>query len=266
MIIYSTVLGWFYSIGAFVSLLQDKLLLAQIAQARFIRQVKNINQHFLIILGYNHITSEIIKKANEQGVRTVVIEKDANRVNELELENYTPTVPCLVADVHTPDALEKAGLNSQYCKAVVSLYKDDSLNLRVAITAKLLNKNVTLAVKSTTLSHTNDLLNLGVEVVENPFEIIAEQVDMALNDSYLLLMQRWLYGLGGLDSKIESLPKGKYIICGYGRMGIMLDKVFQKPMTNFRSNAFRVKLNAVDRKFSVHDSHDRAVFYFSCDF
>jgi hypothetical protein len=82
MIVYATVLGWFYSIGTFVSLLQDKLLLAQLAQARFKKQVKNINQQFLIVLGYNYITSEIIKKANSEGVRTIVIEKDIDRINE----------------------------------------------------------------------------------------------------------------------------------------------------------------------------------------
>ncbi|MCK5293600.1 MAG: NAD-binding protein [Arcobacteraceae bacterium] len=228
MIVYSTVLGWFYSIGTLVSLFQDKLLMAQLAEIRFRRQVKNIHQSFLIVLGYNYITSEIIKKANREGVRTIVIEKDINRINELHLENFTPVVPSLMADAYDPQALEKAGLNSKYCKAVVSLYKDDSLNLRVAITAKLLNKNVTLAVKSTTLSHTEDLLDLGVEIVENPFEIIADQIEMSIRNPHMLLLERWIYGIGTLKSKVFKLPKGKYVVCGYGRMGKMLDHVLSE--------------------------------------
>ncbi len=228
MTMYATVLGWFYSIGSLVALLQDKLLLAQIAEAKFRKQVNNINQHFLLILGYNYTTSEIIKKANAEGIRTIVIEKDINKINELLLENFTPTVPCLMADVYDPLALEKAGIHSKYCKAIVSLFSNDSLNLRIAITAKLLNPSVRLAVKSTTKAHDEDLKDLNVEIVENPFEIIAEQIEMAICNPYMLVLQRWFYGIGDLDTKVITLPKGKYIVCGFGRMGKVLNQVLSK--------------------------------------
>ena len=228
MIIYATVMGWFYSLGTLVTLLQDKLLLAQLAQNRFEKQVRNLNQHFLIILGYNYITSEIIKKSNEEGVRVVVIEQDENKINELNLENYTPSVPTLQADVHDAKALEKAGINSPYCKAVIALFANDELNLRVALTTKLLNPNVKLAVKSTTHSHAEDLLDLGVDVVENPFALIAEQIDMALNKPNMKVLQRWLYGIDVLKLGVERLPTGKYIVCGYGRMGKILMNTLAK--------------------------------------
>ena len=228
MIIYATVLGWFYSIGALIALLQDKLLLAQIAEARFVKQVKNISEHFIIVLGYNHITSQIIKKANKEGVRTVVIEKNEQKVNELFLENFTPHVPCLLGDIYDPKALEKAGINKPNCKAVVSLFKNDSLNLRAAMSAKLLNPHVKLAVKSTTGIHTQDLKDLGVEIVENPFEIITEQIEMLLNNPYLLIIQRWLYNVSPLTTSIKPLPKGKFVVCGFGRMGKILYKMAKR--------------------------------------
>ena len=225
MIVYATVMGWFYSIGSLITLLQDKLLIAQINEARFIKQIKSLNQSFLIVLGYNYTTSEIIKKANKEGVRTVVIERDENKINELNLENFTPTVPCLMGDVYDPQALEKAGLNSKYCKAVVALFSDDNLNLRVALTAKLLNKNVTLAIKSTTHSQAEDLRDLGVEIVENPYKIIAEQIDMALNNPQMLILEKWIHGIGTLKDRIIDLPKGKYVVYGFGRAGRKIHQV-----------------------------------------
>jgi Trk K+ transport system NAD-binding subunit len=219
MIIYATVMGWFYSLGTLITLLKDKLLIAQIAEARFVKQVKNMNQHFLIVLGYNHITSEIIKKANKEGVRTIVIEKDENKIDQLLLENYTPIVPCLMGDVYDPLALQKAGLNSKYCKAVVSLFADDDLNLRVALTAKFLNQNVKLAIKTTTHSQSEDLKDLGVDVVENPYEIIAEQIDMSLRNPYMLILEKWIYGVGKLNDKIIQLPKERYVVYGFGKLG-----------------------------------------------
>jgi Trk K+ transport system NAD-binding subunit len=228
MIVYSTVMGWFYSLGTLITLLQDKLLLSQLAQARFEKYVKKLNQHFLIVLGYNYISSEIIKKAIASGVRVVVIERDEKKANELNLENYTPHVPCLIADVHDPKALQKAGINSPYCKAVIALFENDELNLRVALTTKLLNKHVKLAVKSTTHNHAEDLKDLGVEVVENPFEIISELIQMALCNSNMKILQRWLYGSDKLTINTPNLPHGKYIVCGFGRMGKILFKILKE--------------------------------------
>lgn len=227
MIVYATVMSWFYSLGSIIALFQDKLLLAQLAESRFSKQIKNINQSFLIVLGYNYTTSEIIKKANKEGVRTVVIEKDAHKINELNLENFTPTVPCLMGDVYDPLALEKAGIHSKYCKAVVSLFADDNLNLRVALTSKLLNKNVQLAIKSTTNSQSEDLKDLGVEIVENPYEIIAEQINMAIRNPYIGLLEKWLHGIGKLDDKMINLPRGKYIVYGFGKLGRKIYQVLK---------------------------------------
>ena len=217
--IYLTVLSWFYGIGSLVSLLQDKLFLNEIAKAHFRRQVKNIRLKFIIILGYNHITSEIIKKAIDSDIRTVVIERDQKRANELILESFTPSVPVLVSDAHNSVALESAGIKKTNCKALVSLFEDDALNLRISLTSKILNKNVKLAVKSTTPNHMENLRDIGVEVIENPFLIIASQIDMALKAPSLMRLEKWLYKLETLQKHYHPFPKGKYIVCGFGRMG-----------------------------------------------
>lgn len=247
--IYMTVLGWFYGIGTLISLLQDKLFLKEISKTNFIRQVKSIKQRFIIVLGYNYITSEIIKKALDSNIRTVVIEHKQNRANNLILENFTPTVPVLVADAHNSEALEQAGIKSRYCKAVVSLFEDDALNLRVALTSKILNQNISLAVKSTTQNHTENLLDLGVDIVENPFSIIAYQIEMALRAPNLLKIERWIYKIGLLNEPLPKLPHGKYIVCGFGRMGHNIYEVLAK---NGIDSAF-VEIDASKTKNLTND-------------
>jgi voltage-gated potassium channel len=150
--IYITVLGWFYGIGSLVSLLQDKLFIQEMQRTKFLRQIKNLNERFIIVLGYNQITKKIIIKALEQGVRSVVIEKDKSRINDLILENFTPTVPVLYSETYSVRVLEAAGITKRNCKAIVSLFEDDALNLKTTLIAKSLNKNVKVAVKSTTKS------------------------------------------------------------------------------------------------------------------
>jgi len=228
MSVFFTVTGWFYSIGSLVALLQDKLFLQEFEKATFIRKVGALKERFIIILGYNTITSEIIKKANEYGLRAVVIEKEESKRDALLLENFTPLVYCLNANAHNSDALEMAGIKSPFCKAIVSLFENDALNLRIALTAKVLNPNITMAIKSPTKNHTENLLDLGVQIIENPFEIIAKQIHMAINTPNTLRLARWIYGLSHLSDPLLSLPRGKYIVCGYGRMGKSIYEVLKQ--------------------------------------
>jgi len=226
--VYFNVLGWFYGIGTLVALLQDKFFLQEIAKGNFRRQIKNLKEKYILVLGYNLITAEIIKKAIEEGIRAVVVEKDQTKIDELLLENFTPHVPVLNADAYSPQALVDAGIHSIYCQAVTVLFQNDDLNLRIATTVKLLNPKVRLAVKATTHQHTEMLQDLGAEIIENPFEIIATQTQKAIQSPHLLRLERWLYGTSELTKSYIKFPKGNYVICGYGRMGEVLYKVLKK--------------------------------------
>lgn len=226
--IYITVLGWFYGIGTLVRLLQDKLFLSEIALAKFKRSVKNIKEDFVIILGYNETTSIIIKKLLRQDMRVVVIERDQKKADYLNLEGFVPHIPVLVKDVHNTTSLEFAGVQSIYCKGIISLLDKNILNLRITLASKILNPNVRVAVKSSTESQTGNFFDAGADIVENPFSIISTQIEMALMAPSLFKLENWLYKIGTLDSKTFSLPNEKIIICGYGRFGKTLYEMFVK--------------------------------------
>ena len=227
ILIYITVSGWFYAIGTLVSLLQDKVFNRELQRAKFKRQIKNIKQKFIIVLGYNQITSEIINRAISQGMRAVIIERSESKVNEALLESFTPSVPVLLADAHSAKAIEFAGIKSKYCKGLISIFDNDSLNLRIALTSKLLNPYVKLVVKSTTQNHTDNLKDLDVEIIANPFSIISSEILMALSAPNILKLEKWIYQLEHLNSSLPLFPKGKYIICGFGRMGQDIYKRFK---------------------------------------
>lgn len=251
--IYITVLGWFYAIGSLVALLRDKLFIQELQRAKFGRQVNNLKDKFIIILGYNQITSEIIKKTLENGIRTVVIEKDRNKINHLILENFTPTVPVLFSENYNLDALEFAGIKKYNCKAIVSLFEDDALNLKIALTSKLLNKHVRIAAKSTTVNHTENLKDLDVEIIANPFSIISSEVNMALSAPNLFKLEKWLYKIDNLSASLPMFPQGKYIICGYGRMG---RKIYEKlKANNIESELVEINRNEINNFSQDEMSH-----------
>lgn len=228
MSIYVTVLGWFYGIGTLVSLLQDKLFLSEIALARFKRSVKNIKEDFVIILGYNETTSTIISKLLASKMRVVVIEKNQQRADYLHLEGFVPHIPVLVRDIHHTSSLEFAGIKSLHCKGIISLLDDSILNLRVTLASKILNPYVKVAVSSTRPEETENLIDVGADIVDNPFAIIAQQIEMSLVAPSLFRLENWLYSINTLDSKTFTIPNEKIVICGYGRFGITLNQMFQQ--------------------------------------
>ena len=247
--IYLTVLGWFYSIGSLIYLLQDKLFISELEKAKFLRQIKNLNEKFIVVLGYNQITRKIIIKAMEQDLRTVIIEKDKTKINNLNLENFTPTVPVLYSENYSVKVLEAAGLKKRNCKAIVSLFEDDALNLKITLISKALNPNVKVAVKSTTSNHTENLKDLDAEVIVNPFSIISSEISLALWSPNLFKLEKWLYGIDNLNATLPIFPKGLYIVCGYGRMG---KKVFEK----LNEHDIEVKLIEIDKNKNIELTKD----------
>ena len=253
---FLTVLGWFYSIGTLVSLLQDKLFLQELERARFLKQIKNLNEKFIIILGYNQITRKIIIKAIEQGIRAVVIEKDSLKIEKLMLENFTPTVPVLFSESFTVRVLESAGLKKRNCKAIVSLFDDDAINLKITLIAKTLNKSVKVAVKSTTINQTENLRDLDAQIIVNPFSIISSEIKMALTAPNLFKLEKWLYKIDDLNANLPVFPKGLYVICGYGRMGA---KIFEKLDKNNVEVKF-IEINKERNKELSKDEKNYVIF------
>ncbi len=226
--IYLTVIGWFYGIGAIVALVQDKRLAREIDIARFRKKIRDITEPFTIILGYNNVTHQIIDRLNREGIRVVVVDRDETKIETLDLENFIPEVPSLAADVTTPQTLKMAGIYQKNCQALVSLFDDDIKNTKIALLAKLLNKRIKLVIKSTTQTQSEHLLNLGVRYIEDPFQFISNRMYLALTSPSLWLLEMWIFGHILKLRGREVLPHGKYIICGYGRMGHALEAALKK--------------------------------------
>ncbi len=217
--IYLTVIGWFYGIGNIVALIQDKKLARELSIARFRSKVRKLGEPFIIVLGYNNVTKEIINRLSNEGIRTVVVDKDETKIEEIELENFIPEVPAITADTTKPQTLKLAGIHEKNCQGVVVLFEDDIKNAKIALMCKLLNKRIDIIVKSTTKENTEHLRNIGIRHIENPFKIISDRLYFEIAAPYIWLLEMWVFGHILRIRKREFLPKGKYIICGAGRMG-----------------------------------------------
>jgi Trk K+ transport system NAD-binding subunit len=226
--IYLTVIGWFYTIGALVSIISDKALKNELMKGRFRRQVQNLKSDFIIILGYNYVHAEVIKRLTTAGMEVVLIDHDADRLNLFQLEESSIGVPVMVGNALLTATLEDAGVRSPYCKAVVAHFYKEDKNLRITILTRFLNSNVKVITKATLRDTMTSLLDTDIAKVENPFEIFAKRFDIALTAPHILTLENWVYKNADLASEASFLPQGRYIICGYGRLGKVIKEKLDK--------------------------------------
>jgi len=226
--IYLTVVGWFYGIGALVSVLSNQTLKHELMRSKFKKKVAALQNEFVIILGYSTINAEIIKKLHTAGIEVVLIDKDEDRINHFLLESLSLDIPVMVGNGLLTETLIDAGIKLPHCKAIVSLFTNEEKNLRIAVLTRFLNTNVEVIAKSTNNEISTSILDTDIATVLNPFEIFAKRLDIAINSPHLLILENWIYGNSNLCDEALFLPKGKYIICGYGRFGKALQSKFEK--------------------------------------
>jgi len=226
--IYLTVVGWFYGIGTIIALMQDEVLHKELARASFRRAVKSIKEPFVLILGYNNTTKDLIRKLSATNIHMVVLDRDQQAINTLILENYQPNIPAYSGDVLDSDILQIAGIRKKNCHSVVILFDNDKKNTKLALMCKYLNKHVKLIVRSESIQNSDFLKKIGVNHVENPFTVIADRFYLSLTAPHLWLLEMWIHGHILKIKRREILPKGLYIIYGYGRMGQALEKNLKK--------------------------------------
>ena len=137
---------------------------------------------------------------------------------------------CIVAgtnDRFIASSFVPAGITLTNCKFLVTIFDDDQLNLKTSVRARILNSEIRIVAKAGIKQGVENLQNIGVDHVVDPFEIIANRINIAYRSPYLFNILNWING-GNLHlSKNDILPRGRHIVCSGGRFGVALKKVLE---------------------------------------
>ncbi len=219
-VIYLSVVAWTYTLLAALTAVQDAAFRRAIAAIRFERSVRRIGEPFLLVLGCGDTGLQLTRIFDRLGMRFVVVELDAARLQALDLEDFRNDVVAIQDDASRPQALVRAGLRHPSCRAVLALTNDDAANLAAVITASLLNPRATLIARSDSAQTTALMQASGKPRIVDPFVAFAEQLAMALRAPGCHRLFDWLTALHGSPLPRElAPPQGAWIVCGYGRFG-----------------------------------------------
>ncbi len=219
--LYAGVIAWFYALGSIVGLVQNPDFQQSVAERRFAKRVARISEPFYIIFGFGNTGALLARGLSDAGMTVIVVDKNSERIKTLTLRDYRSSVSGLCADAQVPEHLIEAGLLKPNCKAVIALTQDEEINLKIAVTARLLNPDVWAVTQSTSEVHEDTLATLGANVhIIDPFQTYAKYLGAVIHNPAIHTLNQWLAGTPGatLDTELRP-PKGAWILCGFGRMG-----------------------------------------------
>jgi voltage-gated potassium channel len=218
--IYLTVVGWTYGIVTVLSLLQDRAFQQVRSRTAFARAVRRIGEPFYIVAGYGETGQMLCRALDRLGIAFVVIDRNEDEVNEVDLQDYRRDVPAVAGDVCSPELLLRAGMRLRRCLGVVAVTDDDAANLAVAMSVRLLNPRIPVLARAVNPEIAANMASFGTDHVISPFEKFAEYLALAIRSpgSYQLL--DWLTGIPGaaLAPPVEP-PRGPWVVAGFGRFG-----------------------------------------------
>jgi Trk K+ transport system NAD-binding subunit len=216
--IYLTVIGWSYSIVTLLALFQDKAFQNVLVVGRFARRVRRMHEPFYLVCGCGETGALVCRALDELNIRFVVVEARDDRVQELDLEDFKTDVPALSADASQPTVLEMAGLCHPQCRGVLALTNDDSVNLAIAIAARLLNPELTVLARADNPMTVANMASFGTHHIINPFERFADYLGLAIEAPHAIRLNEWVTGLPGQQMPaLQRPPTGAWVVCGHGR-------------------------------------------------
>jgi len=218
--IYLVVIVWSFTIVSIMGLVQDKAFQNAVRRGRFVARVRHLREPFYIVCGAGETGWLVCHGLDRLGLRFVVIEIDDERLQQVRLAEFHHDSPMIAADASRPNVLRRAGLESPYCRGVMALVNDDTVNQAIAVTVRLLAPRVPVLARMRKTELETHIGVFGGDLVINPFERFAERLGSALARPQRYRLREILTGLeeGPLPELLHP-PKGHWIVCGYGRFG-----------------------------------------------
>ena len=219
-VIYAAVVSWLYAIGSILSLVQDQAFRRVLDFTSFARKVRRLQEPFYIICGYGDAASQLVRELSEHYIHSVVIDRDGEKILDLEVEDLPFHVPGLSENATDSDTLAAAGLKHPCCRGVIALCGDDDVNLAIAITSKLLAPELPVICQSDSSDAAANMDSFGTDHIIDPFEIFASRLAMMFHSPSMYLVYEWITAVHNAPlSEFKSPPAGTWVLCGFGRFG-----------------------------------------------
>lgn len=234
--IYLAVIGWTYTLGTIFAMTTDPTFRSTVARNLFRRRAGSLTDPFFIICGCGQSGAALAQALDRMGYRVVLIDERPDRIARLTTSDFAMPPVALVADARNPEVLGDAGIRKPECKGVVALTGPDSTNQTIAIGARVLRPSLLIIARvKAQVEHSNLSAFGGVHVI-NPFKVLATNIALDIAAPEVLRLEDWLTGAPGSPCPSRfNVPKGPWVLVGYGRFGQAITEVLDESGVEWRA-------------------------------
>lgn len=223
--IYLTVIAWLFSIGTIVSLIQDPAFRAMMRRARFQRAIRGLNQPYYLVCGYGDTGRALTRALTAQRHPVVVLDTNPDKIDHLVVEAHGVDVAPFRMDARLPENLIQAGLRSRWCLGVFAVTGDDQANLKIAISARLLNQRCIVQARADDHGVAENMRSFHTHQVVNVVDEYVRRLELVLTKPAMFALYQWMNsGPEALRPAPVELPRGPWLVCGHGTLGQALAK------------------------------------------
>ena len=157
--------------AAFVSVqtLFEAVVRKKIEEVLKLPKTQTDKKNHVIVCGYGKVGKPLVRMLEDRGEEFIVIEQDRERVKEMVQKK----VPVIEGDARKEEVLERAGIHDAK-SLLVPL--DDSSNVFVALTTKMLNPALTVICKVEDVGNAVKLKGAGADSVISCHDIGAQRM------------------------------------------------------------------------------------------
>lgn len=144
-------------------------LLERIKFKKVQKKIEKLNKH-VIVCGYGRNGKQAVAKLTKYNMPLVIIENDDDRIEEIEEDKLL----YIKGDATEDDVLEKAGIVN--AKSLITALPSDANNLYVVLSARQLNKKMTIVSRASNDSSDSKLRIAGADNVIMPDKLGGEHM------------------------------------------------------------------------------------------
>jgi len=210
----SGVVSWVYAMGKLISLSQNIIFKEKLDQYRFQGMVNKNKKPFYIMCGFGITGKTILDLMDTHKINVVLIDKEHKSFVGMDSNTYKQKIPFLKADCSNIKTLKKAGLHLNNCQGIIIVTGDEDINVKAAITCKLLEPNKKIFARAYDKENIRNLSSFGTDHIISEATLFSKEISLLINkiDEHNLRKK--------LDSEIKkfsytsSIPDRKWVICG----------------------------------------------------
>jgi len=234
--IYLSVIGWTYALGSIFALTTDPTFRSTVARSIFRWRAKGLTDSFFIVCGCGQSGAALASALDRMHYRVVILEERPDRAARITIAEFTMPPVVLVADARNPEVLTDAGIHKPECKGVIALTSLDSANQTISIGAKVLRKDMLVIARVKDTVEFNNLSAFGGVHIINPFQVLATNIGLDIAAPEVLRLEDWLTDAPGTPCPSRvNVPKGPWVLVGYGRFGQSITEVLDEAHIDWRA-------------------------------